>query len=162
MLFRATLDKESYTKNSQKYERIATSDDSRGEEIFVERTPALRLGLEEIQSVVIEKENVYTDTQTALKELFGLKAKEPGSQQGAGFVYKATFHLAPAAAQRFNNYARQHNESLIDVRLENRRLGTPTLIGPFEGADFTMALAEKDTKRLKEIFSPLQRKVIWK
>lgn len=70
LFFNATGDKQVYAKNPQKYDRIVLG--SIKEEIFVERTPALRIELKEIQSVVIEREKVYKDTQTALEELFGI------------------------------------------------------------------------------------------
>jgi len=161
LFFKATNDKEGYAKSPQKYDRIILPG---GDEIFVERIPSLRIEFKEMQSVVIEKEKVYRDTQTALEELFGMKPKGPGKQdqKESDFAYKATVYLSPKGARRFNDFAQKHNQNLFDLRLKNQRLGVPKLIGPFGDKDFTVGLAEKNVNRLKEIFSPIEEKVTWK
>ena len=163
VFFRVTEDKGMYSKDPAKYDRVVFPPRAGGSEVYVERSPALRIYSGEIDSVVIERQK---DVQETLEEIFGIKS--PGSEGGQktdaneSVPYQVTFFLNEAGSTKLNKFLREHDGEWIDVKMNNQRLSTPRIIGPFGSRQFSLGLAGKPADRLKEMFSPIKEKVIWK
>ena len=163
-LHKATEDKGIYTKNPSKYDRVVLPPLSSLEEVYVERLPSLRIRIEEIKSVVIEREKVRTDLQKTINELLGLKGEEKDGEKDSNeiFVYKATIYLSEQGAKRFKDFADKHDREKFDLRLQTRRLSLIIILGPFRGNLFSTYLEEDNLGRIKELLSPINDKVTWR
>jgi hypothetical protein len=156
--FRVVEDKKMHDMQPQNFEPLVLTDKAGSYETYVERTPSFSINGTEIKSVTIEKAKVYQKD-----EKYGFREKHHATKDFRSAVpYEATFSLSEKAGKRFAEFAEKHAKELVDARLGKHRLATAQFIGPFKSYQFTVLLEETSQDRLREIFSLLKNKIVWK
>ncbi len=158
--FTATHDGDAYAKHPSDYDRLELPPSSGGGEVYVERAPALRIPFRDITAVVIERAE-------ASGGAFGKAIEDV--LRGIGrttdvATYTATFALNEDGAKKVRGFIERYRSTLVEVRLNNVRIGVPTIVGQFTAAkEFAVVGLTDDTaKELRKELSSIEEKVIWK
>ena len=170
------VDKATYAKSPEKYERVVYRDSGREEEVYVERRPAHQIPATGIESVVVRKEKKYGRSpeerealQKFLKESLNPKSgkeKRVPETYPSGFFYSITFKLKPSAWKKEILFNNKNVGRSFQMKMGGRDLGISPLGAPIEEdskdeMEFTLYTVDDDTNRVKEMLSPIKNKVIW-
>jgi hypothetical protein len=169
------VDRATYSKAPSRYERVRERHPVTGNEVYIERKPALRTLGSDIEAVIVGKAKIYGSGPKEREEMRRdleaiIKAarkgeKEPQLTYPNGFSYKLTYKLKSLAWKKYVAFSRRNVDQFVYVKVENRDFGI-TLIGPvddefLQSREFTQYTTTDDANLIKEILSPIKDKVSW-
>jgi hypothetical protein len=161
MFYRAKQGDAAYVDKPNQYQRLVVPPgvfDPQERIYSVERTPAWRIPVGEIRSVVAERHRPDSSIEK-LSEDFARR------REGGGQVMKnhpddntLTFTFTPAGGARFRRFANQHldESELFVVTFAGQRLGVASFLGPFERDDFFQFATRDTIDRLKKRYPGLK------
>jgi hypothetical protein len=156
-LFKATDSRELYTKQPGAYEPLPVEPQPGVRRIYIEKAPFVTLSLDDILALVVDKQPVVPDLESALDYLRNRRAWE--ETRGEHVV---TIYLTKRAARPTFELLNKSSGQLIAIRVGDQTLSVSRLVGGFSGQQWTLLLSERNEDRLKNILSPLASKVVWK
>lgn len=153
-LFRATDSPDVYAKQPGAYQPLSRELQPGARLIYIEKNPSAIVPLDDILAVVVDKQPVLPDLESALHYLQNRRAWE--EIRGEHVV---TIYLTKRAARSTSELLNKNIGQLIAIRVGDRTLALTRPVGGFSGQQWILALSEKNEDRIKEILAPLADKV---
>ena len=161
LYYRIVEDPRIVQANPGGYEKVLTQSPRGQQELYVEKTPALRIGQDEVRLLVVERGPLICSATEADLYLATRKAR-PGPQEQDRTLW-VTYFVSPKAAAKLRDFGNQNTGRLVDLRIDGRRLVTTRLVGKFGGGrEYTVATDDADTARLRTVLEPFRDIAIWK
>ncbi len=143
----------------ERLERAAEETD-----VYVARTAALVIHLDEITTVVITREPVYADAASgteAFRRRLGLPG-QPQPIQITSYYYRATIHVDTRAARRIHTFTTKNVGQRVDVRFNGTRLAVPKILEPIPSGQMSTSLNGWTRAKIEQVFAVLKPKLTWK
>ena len=132
-------------------------------EVYVARTAALVIHLDEITTVVITRKPIYADlpsiTESTRRQL-GLPG-QPQPIRVMGFHYVAVVHVDAHAARRLHTLTAKSVGQVVDIRFNGTRLAVPRIYGPVASGQMAIPLTEWTRAEIEQAFAVLKPKLTW-
>ena len=131
--------------DSLKYDLV--TDVLRGNKYSVERSPTVRIPVNEVKTILLEKQPILAEASNPAGNL--------------NYVYMATFILLPEGVRKIRTLTSGSVGRRFAFSSGNQRLAIVVIHEPIEGDEFTTYLDEANEARLRSIFSSFGSKVVW-
>ena len=161
LFHRVVQDPQGVQSRAGAYEKLVRDTTNGRLELYVEKTPTVRIPRSELLLVVVEKGPLIRNVEDA-EAYLAMRRAQPGPQRPDP-TYWVTFFANPKAAAKIRDFANQNTGRFVDLRIDDRRLGTNRLVGQFGGGqEYGVATGDENLTRLKTVLEPVGDIVIWK
>jgi hypothetical protein len=157
-LFRVTDDKQAYAREPGRYERLPAVP-GRTEELYVDQKVSLTIKSDDILGVLVQKEPLLCGRKEVL---LYLQQRKQGLWAPGDEEYVATFYFAKRTASSFGRFMRQESGKRVLVNLRGQTIAVAAVVGAFGGDEFSVGLIETNLDRLKDAFSSIKDRTIFK
>jgi hypothetical protein len=124
----------------------------------VGQKPAFTIDSNEIRSIALGKVEVNTLAN-------GRQEKSYRNSTGKSYRYRATLTLVEPVRKKFAIFANANDGQLYELRYGSHRLSVIQFVVPSGGFDtnsaFAFYLESTSLNDLKQIFSPIKKKIVW-
>jgi len=159
LFFRVIQDSALANRQPERYEKLTQQVASGQRDLYIEKSPYLRIDRVSLKAVVVEKDPVIRDSRDA--ELYlALRKVRPEPAERSHVV---TFFVERNAAMKLRDLGNQSSDQFVDLRVDDKRLVTAKVVGQFgAGGVYSVPVGDHDTDRLRTVLAPLKDIVIWK